>query len=126
MLKAPHYMKDNILQKSRALAEKQKIMESRKKQDTNRFLLFRYSMKVGLAMCGALAMLFLSSFGGFTATNITQSQERLGKQQEEYSVTLFINKMNYGLREFSNNMVQYADTIVSNNVNNMEDNKNDK
>jgi len=125
MIKAPHYMKANILHKSSDF-EKQEL----KKligfyQYSKQLQLFHYSMKVGVAMCGALTMLFLSSFGSFT-TNIPQGQIGLGLMEAEYTEDNFVSKLNYGLREFTNNIEKYADTLVSNNRNDMEGNKNEE
>lgn len=127
MIKAPHYMKDNILKKSKELAEYQKLSEIKEKQKpSNRIQLFRYSLKVGLAMCGALAMIFVSSFGNSPTLGISFGKVDTGQLEADYSVESFVNNVNYGLREFSNNMVQYADTLVSNNRYDMEENGNDE
>lgn len=118
LIKAPHYMKANILQKSKKLIKKE--------QHSKQVQLFHYSMKVGLAMCGALAMIFLSSFGSISSTKSNQEKINLEQLEKGYSVSALINNMTYDLREFSNSMVQYADTLVINNKNDMGVNKNEE
>jgi hypothetical protein len=114
MIKAPHYLKDNIIQKTRAFSEIQVI----KKQFTiqlpwKKLQLLRYSMKIGLAMCGALAILFLSPSGNVS-------------HEEPFSMIHFFDKMDSELRELSNNMVEYTEFLVSDSTNNKEDINHDK
>ena len=117
MINAPHYMKANILQKSNSLAKKN--------QHSKRLQLFQYSMKVGLSMCGALVMIFLSSFGNISTKS---NQDKINVEQlgKGYSISAFINNMTYDIREFSNSMVEYADTLVIDNKNDMGVNKNEE
>lgn len=114
MIKAPHYLKDNIIQKSRVFSE----IQETKKQYTiqlpwKKLQLLRYSMKIGLAMCGALAILFLSPSGNVP-------------REEPSGMVNFFDKMNSELREFSNNMAEYTEHLVSDSSYNKEDINHDK
>ncbi len=115
MIKAPHYLKDNILKKSRAFSGVWNINKHiRLQMSWKRLQMFCYGMKIGLAMCGALAILFLVPVGD--------------SQQKEPAVGVnFIDKMNRELREFSDNVLEYTDLLVLNSdANNKEDISHDK
>ncbi len=114
MITAPHYLKKNILQKSGAFSVMDNSIYKKLPMSWKRFQLFTYSMKIGLAMCGALALLNLVSPGNIP-----------GRQPS--GVVSFMDKMNDELRAFSDNILEYTDFLVSsNNKNNKEDIKHDK
>lgn len=129
MIKAPHYMKGSILQRSKEIAADGKERRGERADSSKyykRIQLFRYSLKVGLAMCGALAMVFFSSFNSSVAVHTGQWPADTGQLEEKYPVRVFIDKMNTGMRIFSDNMVFYTDSFVSGKFDDMEVNKNDK
>ncbi|MGB8453305.1 MAG: hypothetical protein WCD89_13370 [Anaerocolumna sp.] len=114
MIKAPHYLKACIIQKSMAFSEIQETKEHYIIQlPWKKLQLLRYSMKIGLAMCGAIAILLLSPTGNVPRT-------------EPSGMVNFFDKVNSDLREFSNNMVEYTEHLVSDSSNKKEDIVNDK
>ncbi len=114
LMSAPYYLKNNILQESKVLSEIQKRKKKINLQLNRKHLqLFRYSMKIGLAMCMALVILFLAPSGS-TAE---------GKPS---GIIYFLDKMDSGLRKFSYNMAEYTDSLIFKTSYNKEDIKNDK
>ncbi len=105
MIKAPHYLKDNILEKTRVLSKVQEknkqILYKRpwKKLQLKKFQLLTFSMKIGLAMCGALVLLFFTP-----GENVS-----LGEPQRMESLMI---KINHELNEFSNNITDYTDELA--------------
>lgn len=114
MIKAPHYMKENILGKVRELERSTEVRYSFLKLNWKNIQLLRYSLKIGLAMCTALALLLIIPPG-----KETTPQQPLG-------IVRFLDKINLGISEFSDDMVAYTENLVSNNDLNKEDFKYDK
>ncbi len=115
MIKAPHYLKDNILQEYRAFTKVRKEKtNNRLHLPWKKLQLFGYSMKIGLAMCGALILI------NFAPAGSTPREKPSGMSD-------FIYRMNSELKEFSNNILEYTDHLVLNgNKENKEDINYDK
>lgn len=99
MIKAPHYLKEEILQKTGALLRKNDIGNSL--LPWKKIQLFRYSIKIVLAMCGALVLLNLAP-----AANI--------QRNEPSGTAVFINKLNTDLRNFSDSILEYTELLTIN------------
>lgn len=115
MIKAPHYLKDNILEKTRALSKEQERVRQREyKLPWKKLQLLMFSMKIGLAMCGALTLLFFTP------------KENV-RQGEPPHMESFMIKINNELKEFSNSITEYTDQLVINkNINSWEEFRYDK
>ena len=115
MIEAPHYLKSNILDKTRALSkaqEKNNLMFYRLSR--KKLHLIRYSMKIGLAMCGALALLMFTP------------RENASRREPPH-IESFMIKINNELNEFSINITNYTDQLVlSNKINSREEFRYDK
>ncbi|WMJ87813.1 hypothetical protein [Anaerocolumna sp. MB42-C2] len=115
MLEAPHYLKNNILDKTRALSKAQEKDNSMLYRLSRKKLhLITFSMKIGLAMCGALALLLFTP------------QENVAHREPPH-IESFMIKINDELNEFSINITNYTDRLVlSNKINSREEIRYDK
>jgi hypothetical protein len=124
-IKAPRYMKANILEETKIINLNEKKHQRQKNQYSKQLQLITYSLKVGLAMCGCLAVLFLSTGNEDmksiatpfnpnwpNGANTSQNNEKV-----DHNNTSIIYKINDNLRDFSNNVAEYAGALVTNNKN---------
>lgn len=109
---APHYLKETILTEAFRISRKQETRQRIEQQlNTKRMQLFRYSMKVGLAMCGALFLLFSPDiFGrGEGRLNCNSSSQNgyidWQKDSDTSGIYSFLNKINNGLLNFTDNNI---------------------
>lgn len=89
MIKAPHYLKEDILKKSAS-------MHNQISHSVKKLQLIHYSMKIVLAMCGALILLNCFPAGTF-------------HNKETGSMDGIIYKMNSHLRNFSDQILEKTD-----------------
>lgn len=99
MIKAPHYLKEEIMQKTGALLRKNDT--ARSLLPWKKIQLFSYSLKIGLAMCGALVLLNLVPTGNI-------------QRNEPSGTAVFINKLNTDLRNFSDSILEYTELLTIN------------
>ena len=99
MRKAPHYLKEEILQKTGTLIRKNDTASSL--LPWKKLQLFRYSLKICLAMCGALFLLNLVPSGNI---------QRNGPS----GTAVFISKLNTDLRNFSDSILEYTERLTIN------------
>lgn len=125
MMKAPHYIKANILEQTKDIQFNDRKKLNQKTHYSKQVQLITYSLKVGLAMCGCLAILFLSngtqdtknSMNPFHSSWTNDVKTNKDIKDKNSKNTSFIYKMNNSLRDFSNDVAEYAGTLVTNNKN---------
>lgn len=100
MIKAPHYLKEGILQKTGALLRKNDSAHNL--LPLKKIQLLSYSLKIGLAMCGALILL------NFVPINNVQQRE------ETSGMAVLIFQMNNSLRNFSDSILEYTELFTIN------------
>ncbi|BCJ95636.1 hypothetical protein acsn021_32050 [Anaerocolumna cellulosilytica] len=103
MIAAPHYVKDNILKEASKISAKQETRRRIEQQlNSKRMQLFRYSMKVGLAMCGALFLLFLPDIlgsreqGSIQGRNGSTGKEDINWQQDISGINAIFDNFENG------------------------------
>lgn len=114
MIKAPRYMKDNILREYKGFTEiRKENSQSRLGLPWRKLQLFGYSVKIGLAMCGALALLNLVPAGSMKSREPSAVAGSV-QSKEPSALTGFLNKMNSELKEVSDNILEYTDILAVN------------
>ena len=102
-ISAPHYLKNNILKEASKISAKQETRRRiEQKLNSKRMQLFRYSMKVGLAMCGALFLLFLPDILGEVQNSNLEKNYSIGKeyidwQQDTSGINSLFDNLSNGI-----------------------------